>query len=47
MQGRFPIPNRWWGFTADGAYAPIKHLNGDSSDVVGALWTPIWLWEPG
>ncbi|MEC8382436.1 MAG: hypothetical protein VXZ96_19055 [Myxococcota bacterium] len=38
MQGRFPIPNdRWWGFTADGAYAPIKYLNGDSSDVVGAL----------
>ena len=27
----------WWGFEADGAYAPIKYINGDTSDVVGAL----------
>ena len=25
------------GFEADGAYAPIKYLNGDTSDVIGAL----------
>ena len=25
------------GFEADGAYAPIKYINGDSSDVIGAL----------
>jgi hypothetical protein len=27
----------WWGFEADGAYAPIKYINGDTSDVLGAL----------
>ena len=28
---------RWWGFDFAGAYAPIKYLNGDVSDVIGAL----------
>lgn len=27
----------WWGFEADGFYAPIKYLNGGSTDVVGAI----------
>ncbi len=30
-------PLRFWEFEADGAYAPIKYLNGDVSDVIGAL----------
>ena len=38
IHGRFAQENnRWWGFEADGAYAPIKYINGDSSDVIGAL----------
>lgn len=38
IQGRYELPNaRWWGFEADGSYAPIKYLNGDVSDVVGAI----------
>ena len=38
-RGRFDHPDAgwWWGFEADGAYAPIKYLNGDTSDVLGAL----------
>lgn len=27
----------WWGSEIDGAYAPIKYINGSSSDVVGSL----------
>ena len=37
-RGRFGIDSqRWWGYDLAGAYAPIKYLNGDVSDVVGAL----------
>ena len=37
-RGRFGIDSqRWWGYDMAGAYAPIKYLNGDVSDVVGAL----------
>lgn len=37
-RGRFGIDaQRWWGYDVSGAYAPIKYLNGDVSDVVGAL----------
>ena len=37
-RGRFGIDSqRWWGYDFAGAYAPIKYLNGDVSDVVGAL----------
>jgi hypothetical protein len=37
-RGRFESGQRtWWGFEADGFYAPIKYLNGGSSDVVGAI----------
>jgi hypothetical protein len=37
-RGRFGIDaQRWWGYDLAGAYAPIKYLNGDVSDVVGAL----------
>ena len=38
-RGRFDRPDDgyWWGFEADGAYAPIKYINGDTSDVLGAL----------
>jgi hypothetical protein len=37
-RGRFGIDaQRWWGYDMAGAYAPIKYLNGDVSDVVGAL----------
>jgi len=37
-RGYFPIDQqRWWGYDISGAYAPIKYLNGDVSDVVGAL----------
>ena len=37
-RGRFEGEQRtWWGFEVDGFYAPIKYLNGDSSDVVGAI----------
>lgn len=27
----------WWGSEIDGAYAPIKYINGSNSDVVGSL----------
>ena len=27
----------WWGYEADGFYAPIKYLNGSDVDVVGAI----------
>lgn len=37
-RGRFESGQRtWWGFEADGFYAPIKYLNGGASDVVGAI----------
>lgn len=37
-RGRFELSNdKWVGFELDGSYAPIKYLNGDVSDVVGAL----------
>jgi len=37
-RGYFPIDQqRWWAYDISGAYAPIKYLNGDVSDVVGAL----------
>ena len=38
VRGSFPIDDqRYWEFDMAGAYAPIKYLNGDVSDVVGAL----------
>lgn len=38
IRGRFELKNETWvGFELDGAYAPIKYINGDSSDVIGAL----------
>ena len=37
-RGRFELKNdKWVGFELDGSYAPIKYINGDSSDVIGAL----------
>ena len=27
----------WWGFEADGFYAPVSYLNGDNNEVVGAI----------
>lgn len=27
----------WWGSEIDGAYAPIKYINGSDSDVIGSL----------
>ena len=37
-RGRFDYESGcWWGFEVDGAYAPIKYINGGTSDVVGAL----------
>ncbi|MEL6346981.1 MAG: hypothetical protein AAFV53_27960 [Myxococcota bacterium] len=37
-RGRFELKNRaWWGFEADGFYAPIRYLNGGQTDVVGAI----------
>lgn len=33
-----PLGNKlWFGFEADGFYAPIRYLNGGDSDVVGAI----------
>ena len=38
MRGLFELENgSWVGFEMDGSYAPLKYLNGDVSDVVGAL----------
>lgn len=38
VRGRFEGQQRtWWGFEADGFYAPIKYLNGGTTDVVGAI----------
>jgi hypothetical protein len=38
VRGRFEGDQRnWWGFEVDGFYAPIKYLNGGSTDVVGAI----------
>ena len=38
VRGRFEAEQRkWWGFEADGFYAPIKYINGSNSDVVGAI----------
>lgn len=35
---RLPLPSEFWfGFEADGFYAPIKYLNGGDSDVTGAI----------
>jgi hypothetical protein len=35
---RQPLGNSWWfGFEADGFYAPIKYLNASDSDVTGAI----------
>ncbi|MGM0557242.1 MAG: hypothetical protein ACQEVA_12740 [Myxococcota bacterium] len=35
---RQPFAEKWWfGFEADGFYAPIKYLNGGDSDVTGAI----------
>ncbi len=37
-RGRFDSEaGTWWGFEADGFYAPIKYLNGGTTDVVGAI----------
>ena len=37
-RGRFDSSRgTWWGFEVDGFYAPIKYLNGDNSDVLGAI----------
>jgi len=30
-------PVFWWGFEADGFYAPISYLNGSDNEVVGAI----------
>ena len=38
VKGRFDSDaGSWWGFEADGFYAPIKYLNGGTTDVVGAI----------
>lgn len=38
FRGRLPIDaQQWVGFEVDGAYAPIKYVNGSDTDVVGAL----------
>lgn len=39
VRGRGPLgDDGWWiGGEADGFYAPIKYLNGDTNDVVGAI----------
>lgn len=38
VRGRFELPKaQWAGFEVDGAYAPLKYLNGSDTDVVGAL----------
>ena len=29
--------NAYWGFEADGFYAPVSYLNGDNNEVVGAI----------
>ena len=37
LRGRWDGDVGFWGFEADGFYAPIKYLNGGDSDVVGAI----------
>lgn len=39
MRTRRPLgeAGAFWGFEADGFYAPIKYLNGSDTDVVGAI----------
>ena len=38
MRARQPINDvAWWGFEADGFYAPVSYLNGDNNEVVGAI----------
>ncbi|HAN31070.1 MAG TPA: hypothetical protein DCQ06_05680 [Myxococcales bacterium] len=38
VRGRHVINDRfWWGAEADGFYAPVSYINGDDSDVVGAI----------
>ncbi|MFT5585970.1 MAG: hypothetical protein ACI9VR_003566 [Cognaticolwellia sp.] len=29
--------NAYWGFEADGFYAPVSYLNGDNNEVIGAI----------
>lgn len=37
-RGRYAFENRWWiGGEIDGFYAPIKYINGGSSDMEGAI----------
>ena len=37
-RGYFPVANRFWfGFEVDGFYAPIRFLNGGTTDVEGAF----------
>lgn len=37
-RGRYAFESRWWiGGEVDGFYAPIKYINGGSSDVEGAI----------
>ncbi len=38
VKGRFDNDaGSWWGFEADGFYAPIKYLNGGTTDIEGAI----------
>ena len=37
VRGRWDGDVGFWGFEADGFYAPIRYLNGGRSDVVGAI----------
>ncbi|MFT4626607.1 MAG: hypothetical protein ACI8PZ_005284 [Myxococcota bacterium] len=37
LRGRWDGEVGFWGFEADGFYAPIKYINGGNSDVVGAI----------
>jgi hypothetical protein len=37
-RGRWHVSERaWFGYEADGMYAPVKYINGGKSDVVGAI----------
>jgi len=38
LRTRQPVgDSTWWGFEADGFYAPVSYLNGDDNEVVGAI----------
>jgi hypothetical protein len=38
FRARLPLSgDLWWGFEADGFYAPVRYLNAGDSDVLGAI----------